>query len=51
MKMNLKEQPDEDGERTSVFLTPQSYYPTGGGLLMPRYATENLQKEYLIDLD
>ena len=22
---------DEDGERTSVFLTPQSYYPTGGG--------------------
>ena len=27
----FKRAADEDGERTSVFLTPQSYYPTGGG--------------------
>ena len=27
----FKRAADEDGERTSVFLPPQSYYPTGGG--------------------
>ena len=27
----FKRAADEDGERTSVFLTPQNYYPTGGG--------------------
>ena len=27
----FKRAADEDGERTSVFLTPQSYFPTGGG--------------------
>ena len=27
----FKRAADEDGERTSVFLTPQSYFPSGGG--------------------
>ena len=27
----FKRAADEDGQRTSVYLTPQSYYPTGGG--------------------
>ena len=27
----FKRAADEDGERTSVFLTPQTYFPTGGG--------------------
>jgi hypothetical protein len=27
----FKRAADEDGQRTSVYLTPSSYYPTGGG--------------------
>ena len=27
----FKRAADEDGERTSLYLTPQSYFPTGGG--------------------
>ena len=29
MKMNLKEHLDEDGQRTSTFITPQTFYGDG----------------------
>ena len=40
----FKRAADEDGERTSVYLTPQTYFPIWWRLLMPRYATGRFAK-------
>ncbi len=38
----LKRALDEDGQRTSTFITPQSFYPTG--VIMAKYATGKRSK-------